>query len=29
MSEAAAHYGVAPDVVPKRIRQTQGGESNG
>jgi DNA (cytosine-5)-methyltransferase 1 len=29
MSEAAAHYGVAPDVVPKRIRPTQGGESNG
>jgi DNA (cytosine-5)-methyltransferase 1 len=29
MSEAAAHYGVASDVVPKRTRAGQGGEANG
>jgi DNA (cytosine-5)-methyltransferase 1 len=29
MSDAAARYGVPPDVVPKRIRVGQGGEANG
>jgi len=29
MSAAAAHYGVAPDVVPKRTRPTRGSEPNG
>jgi DNA (cytosine-5)-methyltransferase 1 len=29
MSEAAAHYGVPSDVVPKRIRVGQGGDANG
>jgi hypothetical protein len=29
MSAAAAHYGVRPDVVPKRIRVGQTGEANG
>jgi DNA (cytosine-5)-methyltransferase 1 len=29
MSEAAAHYGVPSDVVPKRTRAGQGGEANG
>jgi DNA (cytosine-5)-methyltransferase 1 len=29
MSAAAAHYGVAPDVVPKRTRTTRGTEANG
>jgi hypothetical protein len=29
MSDAAAHYGVRSDVVPKRIRMRQGGEANG
>jgi DNA (cytosine-5)-methyltransferase 1 len=29
MSAAAAHYGVAPDVVPKRTRTTRETESNG
>jgi len=29
MSEAAEHYGVRPDVVPKRIRMGQGAEANG
>jgi len=29
MSDAAAHYGVRSDVVPKRIRIGQGGEANG
>jgi DNA (cytosine-5)-methyltransferase 1 len=29
MSAAAAHYGVAPDVVPKRTRATRRTESNG
>jgi DNA (cytosine-5)-methyltransferase 1 len=28
MSDAAAHYGVAPDVVPKRIRMERGNEVN-
>ena len=28
MSDAAAHYGVPPDVVPKRIRMGQGAEAN-
>jgi DNA (cytosine-5)-methyltransferase 1 len=28
MSDAAAHYGVRSDVVPKRIRMGQGGEAN-
>jgi DNA (cytosine-5)-methyltransferase 1 len=29
MSEAARHYGVPSDVVPKRTRAGQGGEANG
>ncbi len=29
MSEAAAHYGVPPDVVPKRTRAGKGGKANG
>lgn len=29
MSEAAAHYGVPSDTVPKRTRAGQGGEANG
>lgn len=29
MSQAAAHYGVRSDVVPKRIRVGQGAEANG
>jgi DNA (cytosine-5)-methyltransferase 1 len=29
MSEAAAHYGVRPDVVPKRTRTARRGGSNG
>jgi DNA (cytosine-5)-methyltransferase 1 len=29
MSAAAAHYGVAPDVVPKRTRTARESESNG
>ena len=29
MSDAAAHYGVRPDVVPKRTRRRQEGEANG
>ena len=29
MSDAAARYGVPPDVVPKRIRRGQGGDANG
>jgi DNA (cytosine-5)-methyltransferase 1 len=29
MSDAAEHYGVRPDVVPKRIRMGQGAEANG
>lgn len=29
MSDAAAHYGVRSDVVPKRIRMSQGAEANG
>jgi len=28
MSDAAAHFGVAPDVVPKRIRMERGDEVN-
>jgi DNA (cytosine-5)-methyltransferase 1 len=28
MSDAAEHYGVRSDVVPKRIRMAQGGEAN-
>jgi hypothetical protein len=28
MSDAAAHYGVRSDVVPKRTRMGQGGETN-
>jgi DNA (cytosine-5)-methyltransferase 1 len=29
MSDAAAHFGVPPDVVPKRIRPTEGHEASG
>jgi DNA (cytosine-5)-methyltransferase 1 len=29
MSDAAAYYGVRPDVVPKRIRMGQGAEAHG
>ncbi|MGC9945779.1 MAG: DNA cytosine methyltransferase [Bryobacteraceae bacterium] len=29
MSEAAAHYGVRPDVVPKRTRMVRGSGANG
>jgi len=28
MSDAAAHYGVRADVVPKRTRVTRGSETN-
>jgi DNA (cytosine-5)-methyltransferase 1 len=29
MSAAAAHYGVSPDIVPKRVRTGKGGEASG